>query len=70
MGSAYFREARHVYGMNEKGYMLVNIGQIENQILPNRAQCESFCSLKMQQNQKGPMSKIRPGGENSTNICS
>ena len=68
MGSAYFREARHVYGMNSKGYMLVNIGQIEDEILLNRVHCYSFCSLKMQQNQKGPMSKKSTGGENCTKI--
>ena len=46
--------------------MLVNIGQIEDEILPNRVQC--FCSLKMQQNQKGPMSETSPGEENFTKI--
>ena len=49
--------------------MLVNIGQIEDdEILLNRVQCLSFCSLKMQQNQKGPMFKISPSGENFTKI--
>ena len=51
--------------------MLVNIGQIEDEILLNRVQCfqtTRFCSLKMLQNQKGPMSKISSGRENFTNI--
>ena len=45
--------------------MLVNIGQIENETLLNRVQ---FCSLKMQQNRKGSMSKISPGGNIFTEI--
>ena len=48
--------------------MLVNIGQTEDEIFLNRYNVLSFCSLKMQQNQKGPMSKISPGGENFTRI--
>ena len=35
MGSAYFREAMHAYGMNLKEYMLVNMGQIEKETLLN-----------------------------------
>ena len=48
--------------------MLVNIRQIEDETPLNSVQCLSFCSLKMQQNQKGPMSKINPGRENFTKI--
>ena len=36
VGSAYFREARHVYGINQKGYMSVNIAQIEDETTLNR----------------------------------
>ena len=48
--------------------MLVNIGQIEDEILLNRVQCESFCSLKMQQNKKGSISKISSGKKNFTKV--
>lgn len=45
---AYFRKAKHAYGMKKKVHILENLGQFEDELFPlNSNQIQSFRAVKM-----------------------